>query len=199
MTVSSEQTPSVSQDSVSGHVALDVASAEGNESPLTDDLPQTETGGLSEASNDGTGATESPLIESLPSTENGGLTEASPEDDDDDDLTVIVLDQNADDSYGNRHAAVAWIEQTGPGMEERRRNVLLRELRRVQRASFLHFCILCLIPTVLLLVVIGTVVGEEEDCESDATFCQLEPRSFINAFTTRCVCDAIPVDREEGA
>ena len=110
----------------------------------------------------------------------------------DDDVTVILLDQNAE-SHG--HGALEWIEQTGPEMEERRRNVLLRELRRVQRASFLHFALLCLIPTALLLIVVATVIGDEEECSSDATFCELEPRTFINAFTTRCVCDPIPVAR----
>jgi hypothetical protein len=111
---------------------------------------------------------------------------------DDDDVTVIMLDQTAE-SQG--HGALEWIEQTGPEMEERRRNVLLRELRRVQRASFLHFALLCLIPTALLLIVVATVIGDEEECSSDATFCELEPRTFINAFTTRCVCDPIPVSR----
>jgi hypothetical protein len=110
----------------------------------------------------------------------------------DDDVTVIMLDQTAE-SQG--HGALEWIEQTGPEMEERRRNVLLRELRRVQRASFLHFALLCLIPTALLLIVVATVIGDEEECSSDATFCELEPRTFINAFTTRCVCDPIPVSR----
>lgn len=110
----------------------------------------------------------------------------------DDDVTVILLDQTAS-SQG--HGALEWIEQTGPEMEERRRNVLLRELRRVQRASFLHFALLCLIPTALLLIVVATVIGDEEECSSEATFCELEPRTFINAFTTRCVCDPIPVAR----
>ena len=197
MTVPAELPPSACRESTSVHVTLSAHSESGiasPESPLNDDLPPAETGEVAAYTN---GASESPLTGDLPETENDGLNEAPLEEDDDDDLTVIVLDQNADDNYGNRFAAVAWVEQTGPEMEERRRNVLLRELRRVQRASFLHFCILCLIPTVLLLVVIGTVLGDEEDCESDATFCELEPRTFINAFTTRCVCDAIPVDREE--
>lgn len=110
----------------------------------------------------------------------------------DDDVTVILLDHTAE-SQGR--GALEWIEQTGPEMEERRRNVLLRELRRVQRASFLHFVLLCLIPTALLLIVVATVIGDEEECSSVATFCELEPRTFVNAFTTRCVCDPIPVSR----
>jgi hypothetical protein len=126
-------------------------------------------------------------------TAGGDEGEADVDLEDDDDLTVILLD-NTDDN-GQQQIGMDWIEQTGPEMEERRRNVLLRELRRVQRASFLHFVLLCLIPTALLLIVISTVFREDEDCKSDATFCELEPRTFINAFTTRCVCDPIPVDR----
>mmetsp|Transcript_780 Transcript_780/g.1869 ORF Transcript_780/g.1869 Transcript_780/m.1869 type:complete len:175 (-) Transcript_780:108-632(-) len=120
-------------------------------------------------------------------------------DDDDDDITVIVLDQTAAENTNNPNRnpnraqeALAWIDQAGsPELEERRRVVLMRELRRVQRASFVHFCLLCAIPTVLLLVVIATVVGQEEDCASNTTLCELEERNFINAFTTRCVCEAI--------
>jgi hypothetical protein len=126
----------------------------------------------------------------------GDDEEGDEDDDDDDELTVIVLDNTAANRNDDHLATIAWIEQTGPEMEERRRNVLLGELRRVQRASFVHFVLLCLIPTALLIIVIATVVGEEEDCESDATFCELEPRAFVNAFTTRCVCDSIPVDRQ---
>jgi hypothetical protein len=107
-------------------------------------------------------------------------------DEDDDDITVIMLDQNTSNNNRNRpENAFAWIDSTSPEMEERRRNVLVQELRRVQRASFMHFALLCLIPTILLAIVVATVVGEEEDCESDASFCELEPRTFMNAFTTR--------------
>jgi hypothetical protein len=37
-----------------------------------------------------------------------------------------------------------------------------RAPQRVQRASFVHFMLLCLIPTALLLIVVVTVFGEEE-------------------------------------
>ena len=113
------------------------------------------------------------------------------EDEDDDNVTVIVLENDADDEV----MAHGWVVQDSPEMQERRRNVLLRELQRVQRASFIHFMILCLIPTSLLFIVIATVLGEDEECQSVATTCEKEPRTFINAFTTRCVCDAITVSR----
>lgn len=111
------------------------------------------------------------------------------DDDNDDDMTVIILEHGID----NNHAPAGWSDPDSPEMEERRRSVLLRELQRVQRASFIHFMILCLIPTSLLFIVIATVLGEEDDCESAATTCMKEARTFINAFTTRCVCEAITV------
>mmetsp|Transcript_5231 Transcript_5231/g.15219 ORF Transcript_5231/g.15219 Transcript_5231/m.15219 type:complete len:135 (+) Transcript_5231:1-405(+) len=114
------------------------------------------------------------------------------QEEDDDDVTVIVLENSADE---NEVMAHGWVDQDSPEMQERRRNVLLRELQRVQRASFVHFMILCLIPTSLLFIVIATVLGEDEECQSTGTTCEKEPRTFINAFTTRCVCDAITVAR----
>jgi len=113
---------------------------------------------------------------------------------DDDDMTIIGLDQDPEQGTNDQQAAaLAWIEQNGPEMEERRRTVLLRELQRVQRASFIHFVLLCLIPTSLLFIVVATVLGDDETCESEVTTCATEPRTFINAFTTRCICDAIDV------
>ena len=128
----------------------------------------------------------------LDATESPAQAETVNEEDDDN-LTVIVLEQGAENALLSQTAAVGWAEQDSPEMEERRRNILLRELQRVQRASFIHFLILCLIPTSLLFIVIATVVGENETCDSAATKCAKEARTFINAFTTRCVCDAITV------
>jgi hypothetical protein len=118
-------------------------------------------------------------------------TSSSGDDCGDDDITIIELIQGGDDDTS------PWAEQDSPEMEERRRQVLLRELQRVQRSSFLHFLILCLIPTSLLFIVVATVLGEEDICESDATLCEQEERTFINAFTTRCVCNAIPVATDQ--
>jgi hypothetical protein len=94
---------------------------------------------------------------------------------------------------GSRRTYAGWAEQDSPEMEERRRNVLLRELQRVHQASFVQFLILCLIPTTLLFIVTATVLGEDEECDSAATTCEKEARTFVNAFTTRCVCETITV------
>eukprot|EP00529_Nitzschia_sp_RCC80_P036832 CAMPEP_0113460860 /NCGR_PEP_ID=MMETSP0014_2-20120614/11222_1 /TAXON_ID=2857 /ORGANISM="Nitzschia sp." /LENGTH=191 /DNA_ID=CAMNT_0000352561 /DNA_START=66 /DNA_END=641 /DNA_ORIENTATION=+ /assembly_acc=CAM_ASM_000159 len=133
--------------------------------------------------------------ESDSSSSSSSSSTTEEDEDDDDDVTVIMLDHGADGDGDGSGGGGHWVDQDSPEMRERRRNVLLRELQRVQRASFIHFLILCLIPTSLLLIVLATVFGEEEDCESTATTCEMEPRTFINAFTTRCICDAITIGK----
>jgi hypothetical protein len=176
----------------------------------------------------------------LPTQQNGtgtiesGGNGSADDTNDHDDVTVIVLEVGDDDG---EMIGSGWIDQNSPEIQQRRRNVLLRELQRIQRASFIHFMILCLIPTSLLFIVIATVLGEDEECESAATSCEKEPRTFISkfyvweisvffcvrtgciwldtaiwiewsrhltlfpchidAFTTRCICDAITVKRAE--
>jgi hypothetical protein len=131
--------------------------------------------------------------ETLPSQEPSPLNAEG--DDEDDDVTIIGLDNNDVEhgEFNQRAPILAWIEQNTPATEERRRNVLLRELKRMQRESFIHFIILCLIPTTLLIIVMATVFGEDEDCNSSATTCVTEPKTFMNAYTTRCICDAVDV------
>lgn len=103
------------------------------------------------------------------------------DDDNDDNVTVIVLEPGDDD---DEMVGSGWIDQDSPEIRERRRNVLLRELQRVQRASFIHFMVLCLIPTSLLFIVIATVIGDDDDCVSAATTCEKEPRTFISTCVT---------------
>ena len=74
-----------------------------------------------------------------------------------------------------------------------RRQSILSEVKRVQRANFIHFLVLCLVPTTLLIIVIIAIVSEDGECSStnNLTVCEREARSFVNAFTSRCICDAI--------
>jgi hypothetical protein len=66
------------------------------------------------------------------------------------------------------------------------------QVERVQRASFIHFLVLCFVPTALLIIVVTTIVSKETDCGTvGLTTCKMEPRSFTNAFTSVCVCDAV--------
>ncbi|KAL3787628.1 hypothetical protein HJC23_011776 [Cyclotella cryptica] len=84
---------------------------------------------------------------------------------------------------------------------QQRRQDILREVERVQRANFIHFALLCLVPTSLLLIVIAAIVSEGGEClgAEGITICEREARTFVNAFTTRCVCDAVrSVVKEDG-
>lgn len=109
--------------------------------------------------------------------------------DDEDDVTIITLDQDIELGASDGHTASNWLD--GHSLEDRA--VLLRELQRVQKASFLHFILLCLIPTILLVVVVVTVMREGENCTSQVANCYSEGRTFSNAFTSQCICDAIDV------
>jgi hypothetical protein len=130
--------------------------------------------------------------------DNNDNENAAGDDNDDDDVTVILLDAEPPAEGGGAGAvALDWIEQQGPEMEARRRTILLRELQRAQRISCCHFVLLCTIPLVLLIIVLSAILGDNGDCNSAVTYCEYEPRTFTNAFTTRCVCDPIPILRTE--
>jgi hypothetical protein len=68
------------------------------------------------------------------------------------------------------------------------------QVERVQRANFIHFLVLCLVPTALLIIVVTAIVSKENDCGTvGLTTCKMEPRSFTNAFTSACVCDSVRI------
>ena len=87
--------------------------------------------------------------------------------------------------------AALWNAEDDAANEERRREALLGEIQRSQRSNFVHFLMLCLVPTSLLLIVVASVVGENTECDNFPVHCVAEPKSFINAFTSRCICDAV--------
>jgi hypothetical protein len=136
---------------------------------------------------------------------------------DDDDVTIIFLDQenhpnqsggpmsismnhnnnNTSAAGGESGVVTDWMERVDGAIiyDARRRSILIRELKRVQRSSFIQFAILCALPVLLFFVMAILVFGQEETCVSTVTYCELASRTFVNAFTTRCVCDPIPVER----
>ena len=87
--------------------------------------------------------------------------------------------------------ATFWNAEDDAANEERWREALLGEIQRSQKSNFVHFLMLCLVPTSLLLIVVASVVGERIECDNFPVKCVAEPRSFINAFTSRCICDAV--------
>jgi hypothetical protein len=84
---------------------------------------------------------------------------------------------------------------------QQRRAAILAEVERVQRANFIHFALLCLVPTSLLLIVIAAIFSQDGECNGieGVMVCERESRSFVNAFTTRCVCDAVMSVRDESS
>ena len=88
--------------------------------------------------------------------------------------------------------------QNDANQERRRHSAVLRELERTQRSNSSHFVLLCLVPTSLLLIVTVSVVGDIDECAGSLNndpykVCANEPKTFVNVFTTRCVCEAVTV------
>ena len=141
-------------------------------------------------------------------TDRSGDTGIPNDNDDDDNMTIIFLEPESGiphdniDGSNNNNNLPNWIDRldgsTGDAVfEERRRTIILHELKRIQRRSFINFVILCSLPLLLftmMIIVIFTSNGDES-CPSTITNCRLEARTFANAFTTRCLCDPIPVER----
>ena len=130
------------------------------------------------------------------------ITAASPQTDEEVQELIGQLPNNtATNSAGGPPSpfvlpAVAW--EPSEEATALRREAIHRELERVQRANFIHFLVLCLVPTTLLIIVIAAIVGEDTECghsgeidNNGLTVCEREPRSFVNAFTSRCICEAV--------
>jgi hypothetical protein len=106
-------------------------------------------------------------------------------------LAASTNDEQQQQQQQQQQQATFWNAEEDAVNEERRREALLGEIQRSQRANFVHFFMLCLVPTSLLLIVVANVVGESTECDNYPVHCSAEPRSFINAFTSRCICDAV--------
>eukprot|EP00816_Leptocylindrus_hargravesii_P004095 CAMPEP_0196802800 /NCGR_PEP_ID=MMETSP1362-20130617/2355_1 /TAXON_ID=163516 /ORGANISM="Leptocylindrus danicus, Strain CCMP1856" /LENGTH=189 /DNA_ID=CAMNT_0042174201 /DNA_START=114 /DNA_END=686 /DNA_ORIENTATION=+ len=108
----------------------------------------------------------------------------------DDDSTETVIEENYARRVIDQGGEFMWNEDD-EAHEQRRREIIRAELERVQRSNFMHFMVLLLVPTCLLMVIFINVLTENADCDGASPHCENEPRSFINAFTTRCVCSAV--------
>ena len=104
-------------------------------------------------------------------------------------------DDSNDPSSRDRGDASFFNAEDDAANEDRRRQALLSDIERNQRSNFIHFILLCLVPTSLLLIVVASIVGENDNCSGFPTSCANEPRTFINAFTTRCICDAVVAEK----
>ena len=117
--------------------------------------------------------------------------------DDDDEIQELVIRTNSASNNNNISAALDPTNQFPNWTlnEEEintRREAIRIEIERMQRANFVHFVVLCLVPTSLLVIVIAAILTEDGECSGDGlTVCEREPRTFVNAFTTRCICEAV--------
>ena len=111
---------------------------------------------------------------------------------------------NNNNTLGGAQFVIPPVWEPSEEATAQRRRALHQEVERIQRANFLHFMVLCLVPTTLLIIVIAAILSEDGECNGDVdglTVCQREPRSFVNAFTSRCICSAIQkvvVGEEDG-
>lgn len=145
------------------------------------------------SSNDGATTSVLPIASSNQSTHASPAT-----DDEEQELVVQVPTGHSGGNSGTPSPfvlpTIAW-EPTEEAMALRR-EAIHREVERVQRSNFVHFLFLCLVPTTLLLIVIAAIISEDGECsngEDGLTLCEREPRTFVNAFTSRCICDAVKI------
>lgn len=88
-----------------------------------------------------------------------------------------------------------WTNEERDAYQERRREALSSELNRVQRTSFVHFLILCLVPIALIGLVLLSSFRGDDGCEGyGSVVCQREMRDFRNAFRNKCVCTAFQAE-----
>ena len=132
---------------------------------------------------------ENPLSES---NNNHSANSIQENDDDDDEIQELVIRTNS--NINNNEPTIQFPNWTLNETEiQTRRETIRIEIERMQRSNFIHFVILCLVPTSLLLIVIAAILSEDGECEVEGglTSCEREERTFVNAFTTRCICEAV--------
>lgn len=123
---------------------------------------------------------------------------------DDDDMTEINID-DADQMGGSNFVSrlerihgrntnggtsrFFWSEEEERAYEIQRREQLNQELLRIQKRNFIQFTILCMVPLFLLVLVVVSSLTSNQSCNGyEIATCAYEERSFLNAFTRRCIC-----------
>lgn len=130
---------------------------------------------------------------------NSNEEEATENDDDNDEVQELVVRIPSNNSNSNTTTNEPSIQFPNWTLNETevntRREAIRTEVERMQHSNFIHFAVLCLVPTSLLLIVIAAILSEDGECGAEddygLTVCEREPRTFVNAFTTRCICDAV--------
>jgi len=122
--------------------------------------------------------------------------------DEDDNITIIERDMPQQESNQNPFPGGAWMFHEGMWFdltqetqvhEDQRREVIRREVRHIQKANCFHFSVMMIVPLVLTIIVIIAVLKNYETCISSTPgiTCAEEERIFMNAYTTRCICNGI--------
>ena len=86
--------------------------------------------------------------------------ENAPNESDGDVLGASSNNEQERQQQQQQQQASFWNAEDDAANEERRREALLGEIQRSQKSNFVHFLMLCLVPTSLLLIVVASVVGE---------------------------------------
>ena len=155
------------------------------------DAGGSETSTREDAMENEPGQNEDNQNEHLAPAEEEFADENAPNESDGDVLATSTNNEREEQQQQQQQQATFWNAEDDAANEERRREALLGEIQRSQKSNFVHFLMLCLVPTSLLLIVVASVVGESIECDNFPVKCVAEPRSFINAFTSRCICDAV--------
>ena len=133
---------------------------------------------------------ENPLTET-----NSNNNTSNSNDENDDEIQELVIRTNPNNSNNNNNEPTIQFPNWTLNQEEinTRREAIRTEIERMQHSNFIHFVVLCLVPTSLLLIVIAAILSEDGECSAEGglTVCEREPRTFVNAFTSRCICEAV--------
>ncbi len=133
---------------------------------------------------------ENPLNEN-----NSSINEEEENDDEVQELVIRIPSNNihSNNNTNNNEPSIQFPNWTLNEEEiNNRREAIRTEIEHMQQSNFIHFAVLCFVPTSLLLIVIAAILSEDGECSGDGlTVCEREPRTFVNAFTTRCICDAV--------
>jgi len=158
--------------------------------PVSSSNNVTGEGVSSSLTNNGTAASNDPVMTSI--SDNSNI------DNDEEEELIVQVPQNSNNNNnilgGGAQFVIPPVWEPSEEATAQRRRAIYQEVERIQRANFLHFMVLCLVPTTLLIIVIAAILSEDGECNGDVdglAVCQREPRSFVNAFTSRCICDAI--------
>ena len=73
------------------------------------------------------------------------------------------------------------------------RESLVLELQRVQKRNFIHFAVLFLVPTGMIVLVVWGALSKAGVCDTTipGIGCTREPRRFVHAFASWCLYQAI--------